>query len=453
MNLKHIILPSVALAGTATLLLPSLSEAYSFIGGSLGTTQRDVRVYNNFTGGAANNNTVPDPNFPGYDGAEMAVWKGTVEWGSTLHGTGNGDPAQPGGLGSGGANFDAFWAGNATSGGTTNNNIVSFRTVSCGGGVLAYTETPISDGWRIFFCPEWSWEDGPGTAIGGWDIQGILTHEYGHALGLGHSTVGNATMYASASQPAVYERTIEADDIAGIRALYGLASGTKPRITGVSATFGSVTITGQNFAAVDNQVWFTSDLPTSSGVDPLVVVSFVPSNGTSITVTPPGNAGSGDVIVKIPGGTHTTVSNAWPVDLDCPDPTNFCVAAPNTYSPTGAVISHSGTTEIGANNLVLITNGIPPNKLTLHLYSQDQSVFLPFGNGWRCLGTPFYRIYPATIADAFGVVTYPVDLNNLPPAGQISAGESWGFMAWYRDPAAGGAFFNGSDALSTTWCP
>lgn len=55
-------------------------------------------------------------------------------------------------------------------------------------------------------------------------------------------------------------------------------------------------------------------------------------------------------------------------------------------------------------------------------------------------------------ADSNGSVVYPVDLNTLPPAGHIDAGETWNLMAWYRDPPAGGAFFNGSDALATTWC-
>lgn len=455
MNLKHIILPGVALAGTATLLLPSITDAYSTIGGNLGPTQRDVRVFNNFTGAGANNNTTPDANFPGYDGAEMAVWKGVVEWGSRLHGTGNGDPHQPAGLGSGGANFDAFWAGNATSAGTTDDNVVS-AGAGCGSGVLAFTETPISNGWRIFFCNGWTWDDGPGTAVVGIDIQGVLCHEYGHALGLGHSGVGSATMFPSISGTGVSARSIEADDIAGVQFIYGVAAASKPRITGVSTSLGSVTITGQNFAATGNEVWFTSNVATVPGGNPIRVVSGVPSSGTLITVSPPANAGSGDVIVKIPGTANNTVSNAWPVDMTgatCPTPSNFCTAAPNSYTNLGAVIGYSGTTEISNNDLVLVTQGIPPGKLTLHLYSQNQSVFVPFGNGWRCLGSPFYRIYPATNADVFGQVFYNVDLNALPAAGQISAGQSWGFMAWYRDTAAGGAMFNGSDALTTTWCP
>jgi hypothetical protein len=42
----------------------------------------------------------------------MAIWKGVSEWGSELHGgNGLGDPTQT--VGSGGANFDVSWQGNA----------------------------------------------------------------------------------------------------------------------------------------------------------------------------------------------------------------------------------------------------------------------------------------------------------------------------------------------------
>ena len=39
----------------------------------------------------------------------------------------------------------------------------------------------------------------------------------------------------------------------------------------------------------------------------------------------------------------------------------------------------------------------------------------------------------------------------LPPPGKILPGETWHFQAWFRDPAAGGAFFDLSNALSVTF--
>ncbi len=58
--------------------------------------------------------------------------------------------------------------------------------------------------------------DGKGSTI---DLRSILTHEIGHALGLGHSTVLGATMYAT-HPPGIAWRSIEQDDRDGVCALY-----------------------------------------------------------------------------------------------------------------------------------------------------------------------------------------------------------------------------------------
>jgi len=45
--------------------------------------------------------------------------------------------------------------------------------------------------------------------------------------------------------------------------------------------------------------------------------------------------------------------------------------------------------------------------------------------------------------------------NALPPspAGQLTAGATWNFQGWFRDPPAGGAFFDLSDGYSITFVP
>jgi hypothetical protein len=52
------------------------------------------------------------------------------------------------------------------------------------------------------------------------DIDGIMVHEVGHVIGLGHSSVTGATMYPSVSSCNSANRTLEADDLAGMNALY-----------------------------------------------------------------------------------------------------------------------------------------------------------------------------------------------------------------------------------------
>jgi hypothetical protein len=61
-----------------------------------------------------------------------------------------------------------------------------------------------------------SWSDGGGG--GTIDFHTVALHEFGHALGLGHSTVAGSVM------EAIYagsRRTLHGDDIAGIQAIYG----------------------------------------------------------------------------------------------------------------------------------------------------------------------------------------------------------------------------------------
>ena len=61
---------------------------------------------------------------------------------------------------------------------------------------------------------------GTSGCSGAFFIEDIATHEFGHALGLAHSTVASATMYPSISSCSQQSRTLDADDIAGVLSLY-----------------------------------------------------------------------------------------------------------------------------------------------------------------------------------------------------------------------------------------
>lgn len=51
------------------------------------------------------------------------------------------------------------------------------------------------------------------------DLDAVMTHEWGHTLGLGHSTTSTATMWPT--YPGSSARTLDSDDIAGVSSLYG----------------------------------------------------------------------------------------------------------------------------------------------------------------------------------------------------------------------------------------
>ena len=442
----------------AALLLPIRGAAFATNGGFLGLGQRDFRVFDNFTAPAANDNVTPDPNFPGYTGATLAIWKACVEWGSRLHGNGGGDPHQPFGLGSGGANFDPSFQGEATGVGGTDDNIHSEISGSQGG-VFAFTEVPGTDGWRIRYYQNWNWSDGPSDQLqpGETDLQGVAAHEYGHALGLDHTTIAGATMQGTIQGNGVPQRSIEQDDVNGLAFVYGTALPTKPVISGVVVTPGVLTITGSNFAETGNEVWFTRATPSANVVlgDPVKFTNVLSTvGGTQITLSVPPLAGPGDVFVKIPGTAGSTLSNGWPADVTpgapCLSPTNVCQTAPNSVG-AGATMSSSGGTFLSQNNFSLRVAGVRPGANVFFHASQGTNL-APFGNGFLCVASPSFQ-FPVRTASIFGDVLFPLNTQALPTGMVIQGGSTWYFQCVYRDVAGGGALFNASDALRTTWCP
>ncbi len=66
---------------------------------------------------------------------------------------------------------------------------------------------------------DYRWSLGTDPTDGLVDMRGVILHEMGHALGLGHSADPRATMYAS-HPPGLVWRSLEGDDRAGVCALY-----------------------------------------------------------------------------------------------------------------------------------------------------------------------------------------------------------------------------------------
>ena len=124
MKSLRILMPAALVASSALFLGSSNLEAWTLDGNVLSLFDRDFRVFNNFTDPSANDNTVVNNNYPGALGAVQALWKGAAEWASQPMGNGQGDPSQVT-IGSGGGNFDPYFAGVATSAGVMGNNIMS----------------------------------------------------------------------------------------------------------------------------------------------------------------------------------------------------------------------------------------------------------------------------------------------------------------------------------------
>ncbi|HEX7140271.1 MAG TPA: matrixin family metalloprotease [Vicinamibacterales bacterium] len=124
------------------------------------------------------------------------------------------------------ASFRFQYAGTSSLTTNTNDgmNVVMFRNASNGSAIA--TTYWWSDGSHIIDADIVFWDGGftffTGSTgcVNGFYIEDIAAHEFGHALGLNHSTSTAATMYPSVSPCNMSNRTLDIDDINGVQALY-----------------------------------------------------------------------------------------------------------------------------------------------------------------------------------------------------------------------------------------
>lgn len=136
----------------------------------------------------------------------------------------------------------SFYYGGDTSGTTVMNNgrnevffrnssndtaIATTYTYSSGSGIV---DTDI-----VFWDGAYSFFTGSAGCAGGFYIEDIATHEFGHALGLAHSPVADATMYSGAYYCAVDHRWLAEDDKQAVEVLYPLSAANNPPVVTTSS--------------------------------------------------------------------------------------------------------------------------------------------------------------------------------------------------------------------------
>ena len=189
-------------------------------------------------------------------------------------------------------------------------------------------------------------------------IEDIAAHELGHALGLNHSTVADATMYPSYSYCSQALRTLSADDIAAAQSLYG--SGSTPANTAPSVTISSpasgtnvangasVTFTGSATDTQDGSL--TSGLAWSSNID--------------------GSIGLGGSFSRVlSAGTHTvtaTVVDAGGLQTSKQVTVTVAAEAVTQPPPSGATLKVTGRKVKGLAKADLSWNGLSGSSIDVY---------------------------------------------------------------------------------------
>jgi len=171
-----------------------------------------------------------------------------------------------------------------------------------------------------------------------------------------------------------------------------------------------------------------------------------------------------NVVKAIPGGWFDScvlgVTGDWVFHIvyrptDCDSNGTYCVTSANSAT-AGATMDFLGSTSIGANDLTIFAQDVPPMKPGIFFYGPNE-IQAPFGDGFRCVGGMTRRVFPPVFSDALGNSIRSVDYTSPPFTGgpnAITSGSTWKFQLWFRDLGGpGGTGFNLTNGLSLTFVP
>jgi len=140
---------------------------------------------------------------------------------------------------------------------------------------------------------------------------------------------------------------------------------------------------------------------------------------------------------------------------DNPSETGGCA----TSSGVGGTLTRAGTLSVSADDLLIAGEGLPIEQFTvLFMGAGAKSDPGTIGDGRRCISGPIFRFRKASTGPLGRVIYGPglveTSCTSFPPAGCITAGSTWYFQLWFRDPD-GPCFsgFNTTNALELTFTP
>jgi hypothetical protein len=128
---------------------------------------------------------------------------------------------------------------------------------------------------------------------------------------------------------------------------------------------------------------------------------------------------------------------------------SYCESKVNSTG-AAAVLSYTGSSSLAAHDLELAALSLPAGQATLFFYGASQGQ-APFGDGFLCISGGVFRL-GSKVADASGRAALSIDYAGaFEPGGELSAGSSWNFQCWYRDPGSLRSGYNLTDALAISF--
>lgn len=129
---------------------------------------------------------------------------------------------------------------------------------------------------------------------------------------------------------------------------------------------------------------------------------------------------------------------------------SYCTSVPNSTGQATQVHGW-GSASVAANDLALFVETVPFKQMGIIFYGPN-ATSMPFGNGTLCVSQSVVR---SSVMQAFkGTYAWYPDYAALASSAHpIVPGALYNFQCWYRDPAAGGAFFNLSDGYRIAFHP
>lgn len=465
MKLRTLLAPAALVVLAVVLLGPTRSARAGFTtnGIKLVPSYTFYWILDNFSDPESNDNLAHDPNVPGANGAALAIRKAAIEWCSGTYGDGSGDPTQPN-LGDGGSRLD-FWFGGLTSspGGAFQSHCSALSGAGgCTPGILAFsTLLPAGsvESFLMRFCDAgYVFADGPSQILPNeYDLQSVAAHEFGHLAGLGHTTpdCGDAPTMSPTILPGdVSNRSIEAEDIAGVQAVHGVQPANDPVITGVSVDgSGNLVVSGANFFSPQTLVRLTTAYPSSTIVGAYAAPQ---NNGTLLTIPLPAIAASGDVVALRVDASLAPQDISAPFPFQLPTgtgaPTFYCtprassigcVTTITTTDPLAQPISGAADYSV----IAVDVHGFKPGLMFFGL-SGPAAIF-PWAGGYLCMNPPLVRGLiqvsggsgPNSCDGSFTQVVN--DGGAYSPYLDQGPGFATWFQWWYREPD------NGSGLLGT----